>query len=283
MLGKLAPRGGGPPIPLPKPKLLVGRQSFCDVQLRYPSVSSRHCELELIDGYWHVRDLGSTNGTRVNGTVCTAQWLLPNDVLWVSHYPFTVLYTPPPGRPPPQTAQAPDVTPPLGAEPLGTVIGPPGKPLWEVRAGGAPLGKLIPCGGGHPVPLLKKRLILGRHESCDVVLRFPPISSRHCELEWDDAGWSVRDLGSRNGTRVDGAPCTGTTRLPPGSVLWLAGLRYEVAYAAPPGAAKPGPKPLFGQSLLEKAGLARLPPAPPGRGPKPADDDEQRKRYTLDE
>src|SRR5439155_17701283 len=62
MLGKLAPCGGGPPIPLLKPKLLVGRQRFCDIPLNFPNVSSRHCELELIDGYWFVRDLGSSNG-----------------------------------------------------------------------------------------------------------------------------------------------------------------------------------------------------------------------------
>jgi adenylate cyclase len=280
MLGKLAPRGGGPPIPLPKPKLLVGRQSFCDVQLRYPSVSSRHCELELVEGYWLVRDLGSSNGTRVNGKVCTTQWLMPNDVLWVAQYPFTVLYAPPPGRPPPRTPGAPDVTPPLGAEPVGTVLGPPGKPLWEVRAGGSPLGKLIPCGGGNPIPLLKHRLIVGRHETCDVVLRFPPVSGRHCELVWDDAGWSVRDLGSRNGVRVDGVRAD-SARLPPGCVLWVAGLRYEVAYQAPPGAPKPGPKPLFGQSLLEKAGLTRPGVAPPL--PRRDDDDDRPKRYTLDD
>ena len=98
MLGQLVPCGGGLPIPLPRPKLLVGRQTGCDIPLPYSTVSSRHCELELIDGYWFVRDLGSSNGTRVNGKPCESQRLLPNDVLTVAQYRYTVVYTPPAAR-----------------------------------------------------------------------------------------------------------------------------------------------------------------------------------------
>jgi len=37
----------------------------------------------------------------------------------------------------------------------------------------AKYGELIPLGGGDPIPLLKKNLMVGRRESCDVVLRLP--------------------------------------------------------------------------------------------------------------
>jgi DNA-binding NtrC family response regulator len=40
------------------------------------------------------------------------------------------------------------------------------------------------------------------------------MSREHVELTWDDEGWTVRDLGSRNGTSVDGAPLTGVHRGP---------------------------------------------------------------------
>src|SRR5262249_18663965 len=83
-----------------RPRLVVGRHRDCDVPLSFPTVSSRHCELELVDGYWAVRDLGSTNGTCVNGTACATGWLLPSDVLSVARYRYALLYTPPPGRPP---------------------------------------------------------------------------------------------------------------------------------------------------------------------------------------
>jgi adenylate cyclase len=269
---------------LPRPKLLVGRRPECDVQLRFPSVSGRHCELELVNGFWFVRDLGSSNGTRVNGKPCTAQWLMPNDVLWLAQHRFTISYAPPPGRPPPDAA-LPAPSPARTPEPAKTIAG-PGPPAFvrpaaPAEAGRPSLGKLVPCGGGAPLLLLKPRLVLGRQDGCDIVLRFAPISGRHCELEWADGAWSVRDLGSRNGTRVDGVTVKGTQRLPPGSVLWLAGLRYEIVYALKGGAAAPPEKkPLFGQSLLEKAGLTKMAQGPT-RGA--ADDDSLRQRYRLDE
>ena len=70
MLGQLIPVGGGDPIPMNRPKLLVGRRSSCDIKLDFQNVSSHHCEFELRDGYWHIRDLGSSNGVKVNGERC---------------------------------------------------------------------------------------------------------------------------------------------------------------------------------------------------------------------
>ena len=60
MLGQLIPLGGGDPIPLKKPKLLVGRRPSCDIRLDLSNVSSQHCELAFINGYWRVRDLHSS-------------------------------------------------------------------------------------------------------------------------------------------------------------------------------------------------------------------------------
>ena len=38
------------------------------------------------------------------------------------------------------------------------------------------LGELLPLGGGDPIPLLKQQLLVGRRESCDIVLRFANVS-----------------------------------------------------------------------------------------------------------
>jgi len=101
MFGELVPQGGGDPVPLLKKKLLVGRRDSCDIALRFPNVSSRHCELEFLDGYWMVRDLGSSNGTKVNGVRVRSKWVLPGDELAVARHRFKVDYNVAPDAPPP--------------------------------------------------------------------------------------------------------------------------------------------------------------------------------------
>jgi len=91
IFGQLVPTGGGDSIPLLKRKLVMGRRG-CDVELRFPNVSSRHCELELINGYWFVRDLQSANGIKVNGTRCHEKWLLPGDMLTVARHQYEIVY-----------------------------------------------------------------------------------------------------------------------------------------------------------------------------------------------
>ncbi|MEZ6124402.1 MAG: FHA domain-containing protein [Planctomycetaceae bacterium] len=92
-LGELHPCGGGDVIPLNQPKLLVGRRSHCDICLAFSNVSSHHCELELKSGYWHVRDLGSMNGTKVNGMRVDTKCLMPGDELMIAKHAYHVDYT----------------------------------------------------------------------------------------------------------------------------------------------------------------------------------------------
>src|SRR5262245_27090904 len=57
----------GPNILLDKPILLLGRHPECDIQIDSRKISRRHCCLAQVDDYLVVRDLGSTNGIRING------------------------------------------------------------------------------------------------------------------------------------------------------------------------------------------------------------------------
>lgn len=102
MLGELNPCGGGDPIPLLKEKLLIGRRSRCDISLKFPNVSSHHCELEFLEGYWIIRDLGSRNGIKVNGTRCQSKWLMPGDTVSIAKHDFEIRYTPQGMGPPPE-------------------------------------------------------------------------------------------------------------------------------------------------------------------------------------
>jgi len=64
-----------PSIAMPPPaptSWLIGSAAGCDIQIRSPYVSGRHCRLTLDAGSWTLEDLGSTNGTFVNGARVTA-------------------------------------------------------------------------------------------------------------------------------------------------------------------------------------------------------------------
>jgi len=124
----------------------------------------------------------------------------------------------------------------------------------------ASLGELHPVGGGDPIPLLKETLVIGRRESSDIVLRFPNVSGTHCELSLVAGHWVVKDLGSSNGTKVNGTRVT-EGRVDPGDKLSIGRHEYEVCYV--PGAAGDGQgstlkapaRDIFSRSLLATAGL----------------------------
>jgi hypothetical protein len=90
MRAQLLPLDGGSPIDIIKDLVVIGRKEDCDVRLEHKSVSKMHCVLVKTDGLLLLRDLGSTNGTRVNGTRVRRAALLPNDQISIAHYKFRV-------------------------------------------------------------------------------------------------------------------------------------------------------------------------------------------------
>ena len=50
-------------------KYIIGRQTTCDIVIADHNVSRVHAEIRIVRGTWQIDDRGSTNGTRVNGTV----------------------------------------------------------------------------------------------------------------------------------------------------------------------------------------------------------------------
>ncbi len=90
MRAQLVPLDGGPPIEIVKDMTVVGRKEDCDVRLDHKSVSKMHCVIVKTDGLLLLRDLGSTNGTRVNGQRIRRAALLPNDQVTIAHFKFRV-------------------------------------------------------------------------------------------------------------------------------------------------------------------------------------------------
>lgn len=68
---------------LTEPKYIVGRVDNCDIYLKDPTVSSRHCEFVKTGNTYLLRDLNSTNGTRVNNVPITEQELKSSDILQI--------------------------------------------------------------------------------------------------------------------------------------------------------------------------------------------------------
>ena len=106
MRAQLVPLDGGPAIDVVKDLTVVGRKDGCDLRLEHKSVSKMHCIIVRTDGLLLLRDLGSTNGTRVNGQRVRRAALLPNDQLSIANYKFRVFLGPDLPKPPAAVAAA---------------------------------------------------------------------------------------------------------------------------------------------------------------------------------
>ena len=96
---QLIPVEGGAPINIVKDLTVVGRTEECDLRLDHKSISKMHCVIVRTDGLLLLRDLGSTNGTRVNGQRVRRAALLPNDQVSIAGFKFRVWLGP--GEDPP--------------------------------------------------------------------------------------------------------------------------------------------------------------------------------------
>jgi pSer/pThr/pTyr-binding forkhead associated (FHA) protein len=235
MFGQLVPNGGGTSIPLRRRRIVIGRAAECDVVLSDPTVSGKHCLLEIRDGAWFVFDLASRNGIRINGTRCHEGRLDAGNEFSISSCTFRVeLFVAA------EEATMRDAEETRINQSDSRTTGLPvklsndknGRNSCEPLNAALVFGELVPCDGGQTIPLRKTEVLIGRSPDCDLVLPMPVVSGKHCRLEFYDGYWHVRDLGSRNGIRVDGMKRSADF-LKPGAILTIGEQRFQLAYEPP--------------------------------------------------
>jgi pSer/pThr/pTyr-binding forkhead associated (FHA) protein len=82
---------------------------------------------------------------------------------------------------------------------------------------------------GNEYIVRKPVTLLGRSESCDLIVNDPLVSRRHCQVLWDGVYCTVEDLGSTNGTYVNGQLLRAAYALQPGDRLQVANVVFNFA------------------------------------------------------
>jgi len=85
------------------------------------------------------------------------------------------------------------------------------------------------AGSGRRWPLGQGMLTIGRGEDCDITLPDRHISRHHARISWTDGHYVVEDLGSKNGTHVNGRELKMAQALQDGDEIQIA-LRFKLAF-----------------------------------------------------
>lgn len=114
-----------------------------------------------------------------------------------------------------------------------------------------------PDGESRPIRLTASPYIMGRSESVNLPMPGDTMLSRqHCSFEWAGDAWIVRDMGSKNGTTVNGLNLIREHRLSPGDRI-VAGRQIIEFESQKAGSTKPAPSPL--EFVEDEAGAAIRP------------------------
>ncbi len=200
----------------------VGREG--DIALPDPRVSRRHAVITLEEGRITLEDVGSTNGTTVNGQpVAPGQpiGLHEGDAVAFGGFEARVSM---PGRPSSATQAVSRQTVAMQTPQTAEPPVPPGKTA-------APVAHLV--GPNLRLPLSKGRSTFGRKADNDLTLPDPYVSGRHGEIEVDDEGFWITDLGSTNGTFLNDARIEPNlrVRVTPDDVLRIGNLELRIEVA----------------------------------------------------
>ena len=259
---------------------LIGSDSSCDIVVNHPGVSSQHCRLYQYERQFAIEDMGSTNGTYVDGLR-----IAPRTPVTVSPNQHITLGQSVP-LPWPEQVSEPAASSrkhesrviSIGRSPESDIVLDYPMISWEhariverngqyilqdlnSRNGTAineiqnriteavilpeddvylgsfkiPASRLLLDRGTavgeaayQPVAFAHDSIVIGRDPACEQPLDYPMISWHHARLARTPEGVFVEDLGSLNGTFVDGIRISGRVRITPGQEVSLGSFRFQL-------------------------------------------------------
>lgn len=202
-------------------KITVGRQpKDCQIVVSADGASRQHCEITRRGDNFFIRDLGSRNGTYLNGNQITSEVPLNNDdLVSIANQSFRVV---------------------IGDIPVAEAVLPkdqveqpdPNAPVGKTFAAGTPGTKINLKYNSDKVTVKagafdKSKITVGRHPDNDVIINAEGASRFHCHIEKKDECFELKDLGSRNGTKVN-QKLIAQTLLNNGDIITVAGIDFTV-------------------------------------------------------
>ena len=166
----------------------IGRSPASDIVLDYPVISWNHARIITEDGRFVLEDLGSSNGTAINE--------VDNRISRAVLGPNDDVY-------------------------LGSFKIPAARLLGRERV-------VVGEAAFEKVAFARDTLTIGRDPQADHPVDHPMVSWHHARIQRTPQGVEVEDLGSLNGTFVDGVRLTRKVRLLPGQEVGVGGARFQL-------------------------------------------------------
>ncbi len=201
--------GGPKTVPVGEEAVTIGRTADNTLPLDVEGVSRRHAQILFVGKGYEIVDMGSRNGTKVNGQKVPRAMLKGGDVVHVGGVDMVF------------------------EDGAGAAAASEGLDIEELDLGGAQASApsatsaavtmSMPAGSGGTtgecllrvidgekkgteIPLKGARTTFGRRATNTVSFQDAGVSGVHCEITREANGYVLRDLGSTNGTLVDGEP-----------------------------------------------------------------------------
>jgi pSer/pThr/pTyr-binding forkhead associated (FHA) protein len=201
-------------------RVVIGRGKGVDILLPSQTVSNVHAIIQLIGHDYFISDMGSTNGTLLNGNLLVPnqkRLLKSEDKISISEFEITFFSGVPTGEA-------------HSAERTGTIARKIALEIMQGLDSKEMSPYIIVCNAGKDrleIPQLGSQIIIGRSPSSNLVLEDQDVSREHAILRRTLDGVEILDLGSKNGVYVNNKLVSEVQSLKDGDEILLGSTKLE--------------------------------------------------------